>query len=415
MKSTSILLTVLALTMATRAQNWIQAPGIPADNVYSVTEHRGALFASTDSMIYFSSDAGSTWTPIQNQPVSSSTLTTLYSLNGVLYAGSYAHGIHRSDDMGQTWEDISAGLTGWGRNAVDFAVLGDSLYAGTQGDGVYVMDYTRPDSWHPFSHGLSQFGVAAIASSGRNLAVAAGMEVFVRPRSASAWNEVLIDSAAGQTPAVALCHFNGALFAGTPRGMYRGTEDGEDWIKVEIPFLANLPFHAFIVHGSRLYASAQFRNEHFLISSDDGGKNWEFRAHELALLRDLCISGGRMWSARSDGLWSIDLTGLTGIGDGGVTHAATLELQQNYPNPFGAASSAGSTATHIAFTLPQRADAALEVFDMTGRRVAIVRQGTLESGPHEVSFDGADLPSGLYMYRLRADRTAQSRTFAIQN
>ena len=72
---------------------------------------------------------------------------------------------------------------------------------------------------------------------------------------------------------------------------------------------------------------------------------------------------------------------------------ATLELQQNYPNPF-------SGTTSFTFRLPEDMDASVRVYDMLGREVAVVTEGAFHAGSHSVEFSGADLPEGVYLYKL---------------
>ncbi|WP_340106930.1 zinc-dependent metalloprotease [Rhodohalobacter sp. 8-1] len=71
-----------------------------------------------------------------------------------------------------------------------------------------------------------------------------------------------------------------------------------------------------------------------------------------------------------------------------------LELSQNYPNPF-------NPTTTIQFTLDQSSDITLEVFNITGQRVATLINGSLSAGSHQHTFDASSLSSGIYMYRLR--------------
>jgi glucose/arabinose dehydrogenase len=79
------------------------------------------------------------------------------------------------------------------------------------------------------------------------------------------------------------------------------------------------------------------------------------------------------------------------------TPAATSVLSIA-PNPFQA-------TTAVSFTLPSPADATLEVFDVAGRRVAMILDGSLGGGPALVRWDGRDemgraLRSGVYFVRL---------------
>ncbi|HYM19995.1 MAG TPA: hypothetical protein VEW28_03215 [Candidatus Kapabacteria bacterium] len=61
----------------------------------------------------------------------------------------------------------------------------------------------------------------------------------------------------------------------------------------------------------------------------------------------------------------------------------------NYPNPF-------VGETKIAFVMPERGLALITLHDELGRTVATVANSTFESGSHEISFDGAKLPAGVY-------------------
>ncbi len=63
------------------------------------------------------------------------------------------------------------------------------------------------------------------------------------------------------------------------------------------------------------------------------------------------------------------------------------------PNPF-------NPATTIRFELDRAARTDLSVFDLTGRKVATLVEGWLNTGTHEVTFDASGLPSGVYLYRI---------------
>jgi hypothetical protein len=48
-----------------------------------------------------------------------------------------------------------------------------------------------------------------------------------------------------------------------------------------------------------------------------------------------------------------------------------------------------------------------------GRRVATLVSDRQPAGRHEVTFDAADLPSGVYLYRLQAGDMVQSKRLTI--
>lgn len=65
-----------------------------------------------------------------------------------------------------------------------------------------------------------------------------------------------------------------------------------------------------------------------------------------------------------------------------------------WPNPF-------NPSAHLAFRLPSAGLARVEVVDLAGRLVAVpLAETRLSAGEHEALFDGAGLPSGVYLYRV---------------
>jgi hypothetical protein len=94
----------------------------------------------------------------------------------------------------------------------------------------------------------------------------------------------------------------------------------------------------------------------------------------------------------------------------GVTQPGPLPeaftLSQNYPNPF-------NPATTIQFTVPKEARVRLEVFDILGRRVAVLVDELRTAGDHAVSFDASRIGTGTYIYRLTADGQTVTRKMML--
>jgi hypothetical protein len=79
---------------------------------------------------------------------------------------------------------------------------------------------------------------------------------------------------------------------------------------------------------------------------------------------------------------------------GDVPGIRNFAMDQNYPNPF-------NPTTSIRYSAPETSHVTLTVTDMLGRTVATLVDGTVDSGVHTVSFDGANLTSGNYMATIR--------------
>jgi len=82
-------------------------------------------------------------------------------------------------------------------------------------------------------------------------------------------------------------------------------------------------------------------------------------------------------------------------------------LTSAHPNPFVA-------STSFALTVPESGPARVEVFDMLGRRIAVLHDGPLAAGPeHRFTFYAAGLPSGLYVVRASGEGFTQTRRVTL--
>jgi len=86
-------------------------------------------------------------------------------------------------------------------------------------------------------------------------------------------------------------------------------------------------------------------------------------------------------------------------------------LHQNYPNPF-------NPYTEIKFNLPRSSNVTLEIFDITGRKVATLINQKLASGPHSVIWNGRDgtdreLSTGIYLYRLSTGEYSDTKKMLL--
>jgi|GEM_PF-3111276 len=89
----------------------------------------------------------------------------------------------------------------------------------------------------------------------------------------------------------------------------------------------------------------------------------------------------------------VDLPPAVGVNDDYVLN--NFSLEQNYPNPF-------NPTTSIKFSLAERSNVVLKVYDVLGKEVATLVNGERAEGVHEITFDASDLSSGLYIYTINA-------------
>ncbi len=81
-------------------------------------------------------------------------------------------------------------------------------------------------------------------------------------------------------------------------------------------------------------------------------------------------------------------------------------LMQNYPNPF-------NPSTRIAYTLPFQSQVELKIYDVLGREIASLVNKEQPAGNYNVEFNSAELPSGVYLYRIQAGEFSQVRKMIL--
>ena len=90
----------------------------------------------------------------------------------------------------------------------------------------------------------------------------------------------------------------------------------------------------------------------------------------------------------------------------GKAKPLSFALAQNFPNP-------ARETTTVAFTLADPGDVMLEVFDLSGRKVATVAEGYRPAGENEAMLDTGKLAAGVYIYRLRAGDEVAAKRLAV--
>lgn len=166
-----------------------------------------------------------------------------------------------------------------------------------------------------------------------------------------------------------------------------------------------------------------------VIISADGGRSWEILERTkvteaswkpfVYVLRDIIDltpnmninfsasdeEPGSLVEAAVDDIEILDINqALVGVEE--TPLAMSLTLEQNFPNPF-------NPSTTISFTLPQNEIVRLVVYNSYGQEILTLAEGQMKQGRHTVAFDAKDLPSGLYLYELRAGDTRLTRKMML--
>jgi hypothetical protein len=89
-----------------------------------------------------------------------------------------------------------------------------------------------------------------------------------------------------------------------------------------------------------------------------------------------------------------------------LTLPTNFALHQNFPNPC-------NPTTTIKYDVPETGKIQIRVYDVLGKLLATLVNEMKEPGSHEVSFDGSNLASGVYFYRIEADNFIESKKMIL--
>lgn len=81
-------------------------------------------------------------------------------------------------------------------------------------------------------------------------------------------------------------------------------------------------------------------------------------------------------------------------------------LEQNYPNP-------SNPSAVICFTLQNAGYVKLEIFSITGQSLSVLIDEYKEGGYHSINFDGSNMASGIYFYRLSAENFSETKRLTL--
>jgi hypothetical protein len=83
-----------------------------------------------------------------------------------------------------------------------------------------------------------------------------------------------------------------------------------------------------------------------------------------------------------------------------------LNLMQNYPNPF-------NPTTTINYSVPKNSFVTIKVYDVLGREVTTLVNEEKRFGNYEIKFDGSNITSGIYFYKMKADNQLETKKFIL--
>jgi photosystem II stability/assembly factor-like uncharacterized protein len=319
-----------------------------------------------DQYVATTSNGGISWTP-RTVPSTQQCLSVLTPGRGTIYVGSDSGWIYQSLDSGSTWNAVKASawpIISFFRFNGEFLPGGPIYYCLTPHSVLSKAVYPSLNWQEYIIHNFDGLGseacageffgesyVQCVAGVFGDLAFVAG--ILTKPLGDTVWSGAQLSS-------TALGRFNGisapsesiGYACGSSGIIFMSSDAGESWQQMSSGTRQNLNAIFFL-------------NERRGIAVGDSGTI-------------LFTENG----------------GTTGVPAEPSHLPKTIFLDQNYPNPF-------NPATSIRYRMSGSGFVSFRIFDVLGREVAILVEGTMAAGEHTVQWDAGELPSGVYFYELK--------------
>ncbi|MDP4115994.1 MAG: T9SS type A sorting domain-containing protein, partial [Bacteroidota bacterium] len=333
-----------------------------SDNIYAGTRN---------GYIYKSTNDGLSWTSLRNtNNIYNSVIANIVvAPNGYIYATNMEEGVLRSTDNGATWTVMNNGISGLEMSDIKINGRGE-IYMSTDDDKFYLSS-NNGQSWQNILSNLEKTRVNQIIfDKYNNVYLATDESVW---RNADAITPVEIVNLTAQT-------------------------EGNN-VRLEWTTATEVNNYGFTIER-KAFNSAQWAEIAFIKGAGSSSKPVTYSYIDNKIpsskynyrLKQTDYDGSRKYYYFNK---EISITG-----------PATYSLSQNYPNPF-------NPSTTIRYSIKDAGLVKLEIYDILGRKVATIVNEEKPAGEYEVNFNGNNLASGIYFYKLATGSFTQIRKMQL--
>lgn len=215
---------------------------------------------------------------------------------------------------------------------------------------------------------------------------------------------------------------------GTNKGeLYETSDGGENWTRIDSALRAqdyytsvssilldklnsDRIYIGLLDHGDPL--TQEFSNGGLYLT-EDGGINWRkvFDSEVNVIKADNSTPRNIYIGTKFGVMKFLDTLTVTNVLHNNSEIPSKFSLSQNYPNPF-------NPVTVIKYEIPGQArnynmNVQIKVYDILGNEIATLVNEEKPAGSYEVEFDGSNLASGIYIYRLTSGNFTASKKLIL--
>ena len=316
-------------------------------------------------------DAGNSWSVSPSGTLNN--LNDILSLNTDIWIACGDNGtIIKTNNAGQCWNTICSG-TSSNLKSADFIDVLNGFIIGSCGTLLKTTD--GGNSWMNINMGIGNLNLNTIDMVSMTNGLAAGDNglILLTFDGGTTWFAPMSNPQQDNIYDIKYLSDTIALASGANCMLLKTTDAGITWYRIDLSFLPQ---------DVDLMCVNFYDSQTGISVGEEGTEIYS-------------IDGGDTWSHEPPTAWSSAINSNSKI-ENKKSKANMEDLIHNFPNPF-------NPTTTIYYVLPFDSKIILKVYDLSGREVSELVNGTQEAGVHSVLFNGANLSSGVYFYRITAN------------
>ena len=379
------------------------------------------MAAGNGGQVWKTTDSGNSWVTISNlgNTTGQNSIAMIDSITA-LVAGSTI--INKTTDGGTTWTPITPGIPlgpmsriRMRSQSVGYMIGG----SGTSQTGYVFKTTNAGDTWtnmnFPFS--TTMLYNIAFRSDSEYVVVGYSGGVFHTTNDGGTWTQINVGLLN-----VVQSQVIGAAFIGSDTVIVGG--NGSSVVKIALEPIVPVELSSFSasVNSDNILlnwtTATELNNRGFEVERKTTSTNdWDVLGYvegrgtttepKTYSYQDYDVKSGRSYSYR---IKQIDYNGNFTYYNLAQTiefgSPVKFELSQNYPNPF-------NPATVISFSLPQKSNVTVKIYDILGNEVRTLINETKDAGKHSVNFNATSLSSGVYFYSIKAGNFTETKKMTL--
>ena len=406
-----ILMVLFIMLMSVQSFSQWEKLNFPGNTPFTLLETPQGLLAANYHVIYQSTDNGITWDSLST--ISSLGISRMFQIGNVLLVNTsretilpvYTPSIFRSDNLGYSWSPVFDGVFGGSSIAFShskvFMDIDGKLYSSVDTGKTWIV--VNIDS--SFTGGLTK-----IISGGNYLyALIQGETLYKSDDGGLMWDSLQTNFPKNFYDVLVQ---DSCIYVGTfSNGFYISKYDGATWYNASTGLPDSAGTRALHIYENNIIASISkdFQQSVYRYNLEENrwySFNEGFSLQPTGYIYDFANNSEFLFLASDSTIWRRSISDLTDVSEFNNQLITDFVLFQNFPNPF-------NPTTTIKFSIRNSDFVTLTVVDVLGNVVSTLVNKEVVPGTYEVKFDGSNLSSGIYFYRLQSGNFSETKKLLL--